>query len=186
MYQNTQGTLPPNQWQKEVTIWFQTCLAKEQAWAVEWATYPRNVDFDLTGKNMSFTPNPPRHAYAQQCSDQMIKDASGYLNFSVLGVALIIAMGGMIIVVGTSVDTVVGWFRSVRTRYMKEQWDLEGTLALHKSSYAMFVGDGDDWSGKFPPYTVLKRLDKSNENNRLLRFGAVRKAGGHGNDDGAV
>lgn len=69
---------------------------------------------------------------------------------------------------------------------MKEQWDLEGTLALHKSSYATFVGDGDDWSGKFPPCTVLKRPGTSNENNGLLRFEAVGKAGGQGNDDGAV
>jgi hypothetical protein len=94
--------IPPTQWQTEVSLWFSNCLAKEQQWAVEWATAPSNIDFSL-GNNVSTSllPNPPTDEVGQkECRQQMIRNTGAYMSFSVLGMALIFALGGLIIMVG--------------------------------------------------------------------------------------
>jgi hypothetical protein len=83
-----QKSLPNNQWQKEVSLWLSTALAKEQAWAVEWATAPRNVDI----ANGPIETHPfPTQETAQQCLTQVVRNTGGYANFSGLELVLILA-----------------------------------------------------------------------------------------------
>jgi hypothetical protein len=156
-YLHVQPRLPANQWQIEASIWFSTCLAKEQAWAVEWATYPRNLDPTLLGsKNVTFVANPPTTpAGQQQCSSQMIRDTSGaYTSFSVLGMGIILVVGGLLILVGLCIDIVAGWLTPRSRQFMKEEWEAEDTLALHQAAYA-----GLDFGieGQVPPSTIFFR-----------------------------
>jgi hypothetical protein len=85
----------------------------------------------------------------------MVRDRGGYQSFSVLGMAVILAIGSLIIFVGLIVDTVVGWLRPQKSMFMKEQWELEDTLALHRAAY---TAHGHDLAeGKLPPSTIFVR-----------------------------
>ncbi|KAF4214795.1 hypothetical protein CNMCM6805_009440 [Aspergillus fumigatiaffinis] len=55
-YMNLNSYIPPNQWQIEVSTWFATALAKEQAWAFEWATEPKNLPAESLGHGWNVTP----------------------------------------------------------------------------------------------------------------------------------
>jgi hypothetical protein len=133
-----QAELPNNQWQKEVSIWFSIALAKEQAWAMEWATGIRNVDLSSLATRGAYNLTPPRTPQAKkQCQNQLARDSGAHVNFSLLGVLLILIIGSMIIITGLCVDTVTG---SVRERYGRkvwkaQQWSAEETLALQRAAY---------------------------------------------------
>jgi hypothetical protein len=158
-YLGISSPIPANQWQIEVSLWFSTCLAKEQQWAVEWATAPTFIDFAPQGNTTgAFTTNPPTDAAAkQQCRQQLVHNAGGYQSFSVLGIALILALGGLIIVTGLTVDTIAASFGPESSKFRREQWDAEETLALHSSLYAANGLGSDGLDEQLPPVTALLR-----------------------------
>jgi hypothetical protein len=124
---------------------------------VEWATAPTYIDFaaqkNITG---SFTPKPLTDAAAkQQCRQQMVRNAGGYQSFSVLGIALILALGGLIIVVGLTVDVIAAKFGLESSRFKREQWDVEETLALHRTVYVASGLGNDGLDEQLPPITAL-------------------------------
>ncbi|TID15568.1 hypothetical protein E6O75_ATG07896 [Venturia nashicola] len=150
-YGNIQQSLPNNQWHKEVSLWFSTSLAKEQAWAVEWATAPKNVD---TSKGPVETRPFLTKESKAQCLTQLVRSTGGHVNFSVLGLIIILALGGLIIIVGSSIDTLVGWMRTRSARYKRDQWELEETLELHRAAYeALSFGT----EGELPPSTIFSK-----------------------------
>jgi hypothetical protein len=132
-----QSPIPNNQWQKEVTIWFSTALAKEQAWAVEWASGLRNIDGSVISlPQAELQDAPTSKQLVAQCHAQLVRDSSSFMNFSVLGLVLVLVLGGVIILLGLSTDTVVGWIRTRKGRkvWKAEQWHNEETLALQKAA----------------------------------------------------
>lgn len=58
------------------------------------------------------------------------------MNFSVLGVVLIVLIGGFIIFLGVTIDTIVGWLCLGRTQYKTENWEKEETSNLLTAVYA--------------------------------------------------
>jgi hypothetical protein len=116
-------------------IWFQTCLAKEQAWAVEWATGPRNVQRSLIGDKVALNVTPPSVEGQKQCSQQMVPNNGGYQSFSILGLGVTLGLGGVIIFAGLALDVVVGLLRPKSSKYKQEQWDADEVLALHEAAY---------------------------------------------------
>ncbi|KAJ5153401.1 uncharacterized protein N7482_009879 [Penicillium canariense] len=129
-YQNIQTYIPPNQWQIEVSTWFATSLAKDQSQIVEWAAGPKNLP------SGGWHITKPQNKYAQsQCNNQLVPRASGYENFSILGLAVTLMLCGIIVIIGLTIDTVVGWLRRGKSRYMRDQWEMEETLALQKAAY---------------------------------------------------
>lgn len=154
-YENIQYYLPPTQWQSEVSIWFSTALAKDQAWAVEWATAPKNLPNDLldhaAGWKRMIPTNPIQRS---ACFNQLVKLESGYQNFSILGLALTVAICGLLTIVGLFIDTLVGWLRREKTRYMRDQWAVEETLALHKVAYTT-LGLWRENEETMPPSSAL-------------------------------
>jgi hypothetical protein len=73
----------------------------------------------------------------------------------VLGLIIILAVGGLIIVVGLSIDSIAGLMRSRKGKYKKEQWEMEETLELHRAAY-VGMGFGID-DGELPPSTIFSR-----------------------------
>lgn len=59
------------------------------------------------------------------------------MNFSLLGVVLILIIGGIIIITGLCVDTATGWAREKYGRkvWKAQQWSAEETLALQRAAY---------------------------------------------------
>lgn len=131
----TQFPIPPTQWQTEVTIWFSTSLAKLQAYIVEWATAPKHIG-PKSGL-IADTPNDP--IGKEMCRNQMVRQIWGYQSFSVLGIALILVIGGFLILLGMLVDTVAGWLPvNHKTEHRRRQWILEEKLQLQRAAYEGF------------------------------------------------
>ena len=66
----------------------------------------------------------------------MVHGIRGEQSFSVLGLALILALGGVLIVLGAVVDTIVGWLQTGRkAEYRHTQWILEEKLQLQRAAY---------------------------------------------------
>ncbi|CEJ54933.1 hypothetical protein PMG11_01219 [Penicillium brasilianum] len=161
---NIQFYIPPTQWQTEVSTWFATSLAKEQAWAVEWATAPRNFPASslLDASSVGWNVTAPLNSYGRaQCANQLVHNAAGYENFSVLGLALAVAVCGAIILVGSNVDYVVARVRGRegKGRYKTEQWVAEEVLVLLHGLYeASGSWRGDNKEGMVPSSVVLRDI----------------------------
>ncbi|GFF64340.1 hypothetical protein IFM47457_06188 [Aspergillus lentulus] len=153
VYLNLNSYIPPNQWQIEVWTWFATSLAKEQAWAFEWATEPKNLPAESLGQGWNVTP-PINEAARYACRNQLMNNASGYENFSILGLALALIVCGLIVIFGLTVDAVVGWLRRGKTVYKRDQWAVEETLALHKAAYTN-LGLWRDNGEEMPSSSIL-------------------------------
>jgi hypothetical protein len=100
---------------------------------IEWATQPTGIDpppqFDITS-----TLNNPYEKV--MCTNQLTHSTSSYQSFSILGLSLIIALGGVIILVGIFVDMIGGWVeRLLRRGWRDVQWRLEETLQLQRGAY---------------------------------------------------
>jgi len=155
-----QQTSLPNQWQIEVSNWFSTGLAKEQFWAVEWATQPRNFPDTPISQDPGWKYTPPSNAtQLNQCKNQMMQLSSSteHQSFSILGLSVIFVVGSAIIIVSLTVESVVGWFHDRFDgwgRYKKEQWEAEETLALHQAAYTG-LGLWRDDEQDMPPSSAL-------------------------------
>ncbi|PLB44482.1 hypothetical protein P170DRAFT_417125 [Aspergillus steynii IBT 23096] len=133
--------LPPTQWQIEIQSWFEASLAKLQERSVEFATGPRHYRaqrFRLPATASSFL-----------CEAQKVRCPAGNISFSVLGVAAIIGVGCVIILLGWSLDTVMGWLGPrwfPRSQYKRVNWTLDDKFQLQRMA---FEGCGfGDWEGQ--------------------------------------
>jgi hypothetical protein len=83
-----QAPIPDNQWMIEVGHWFEAGLARLQRGIVEYATGPTNI---IPGLNV-YLPNDV--VSKAMCDSQKVTDPQGTISISVLGVAIILAVGG--------------------------------------------------------------------------------------------
>lgn len=87
--------LPPNQWEIEAEGWFQTSLAKMQAYAVEFANNRGHVaafaNLTFPGSNSSTLP-----IWHHQCRSQRVANPGQYQVFSFLGLMILLFAGGLL------------------------------------------------------------------------------------------
>jgi hypothetical protein len=81
------------------------------------------------------------------------------MSFSVLGMALIFALGGLIILVGFTVDLVTTKYGRPQSKYKREEWEAEEMLALHKTAYVAGGYWEDDSNEELPPIIVFANPD---------------------------
>ncbi|KAL9112134.1 MAG: hypothetical protein Q9227_003511 [Pyrenula ochraceoflavens] len=160
-WQGVQGYLPPDQWQEEVISWESISLADLQRAAVEAVTGPSDssvqqyLQKNVTG-NKDF------------CVDQKIR-STAYTNFSVLGLTITLAVGGLFIVLSEIIEPLCGFLkrRNKRYAYKRLEWVTNETLQLQRMVYEK-LGLGT-WSGASSKVPVTKKneklgiLDVSNE-----------------------
>jgi hypothetical protein len=89
-----EAKIPDNQWQIEINGWFATAMAAMQFALVEKASGPVNI-IDFGGSIEAITI-PGGEAI---CKRQMIRNVSGYQNFSTLGVVIILLVGFILVLV---------------------------------------------------------------------------------------
>lgn len=158
-----QGPLPNNQWQIESSSWFATSLAKLQRITVEYATGPDFLPegFSVLQMNDSISQN--------MCRNQKVRDTGANTSFSVLGVALIIALGGLTILTNMILEPIVGWFqrRHKTNDHRRLQWILDEKLQLQRVAYEE-AGIGQ-WQGLMDSVPVTARGEA---------FGQTAGAGG--------
>ena len=101
--------LPSNQWQTEVEGWFQTSLAKIQAYAVEYAANMATLGPFGT---VSFPDESiGRRSWESQCKAQKINSVAGYQTFSLFGLVFTCVAGMVIIIVSLLLKPGVSFVR---------------------------------------------------------------------------
>lgn len=147
-----------NQWHIEVENFFNKGLAHIQLATIEYAAGPPKVPGSLI--EQSWKKNGTLYAadYINQamCESQMINDSSDSVSFSVLGMAILFAIGGFIILLSTILDTVVGWIQhrfGIGT-HARMCWLLDDKLQLHRF-LNQELGQGQ-WNNEYNsvPHTV--------------------------------
>ncbi|KAK5174886.1 uncharacterized protein LTR77_000022 [Saxophila tyrrhenica] len=123
-----QAALPANQWQREVDVWFDVSLARLQ----------KNVRDFVTGPAIGGQTTAPQLVLPEEmtamCDAQTVRNATGTTNFSALGVLLIFSIGGVIVVLGYTLDTVIGFvqFHVGKGLHRRIAWTINDELHLHR------------------------------------------------------
>jgi hypothetical protein len=133
--------LPDNQWQIELQNWFGISLASIQQYMLEKATGPTGV-VEAGG----FIRYPSSKYENAICKRQMVRNVSGYQNFSTLGVVVILVVGVLLIGAGLGIDALVGWLQQrIGKHFGRLSWISDGYLQLQRMAYE---GEGyDNWEG---------------------------------------
>ncbi|KAF9889840.1 hypothetical protein FE257_006930 [Aspergillus nanangensis] len=147
---NQMAPLPANQWHIEVQAWFETNLAKLQERSVEFATGPRQLREKR--QRVMLTDLSPL------CGAQKVRCPAGNISFSVLGMAGIVAVGGVVIMANLVVDMVIGWVSRrwfPGNLYRRLNWALDEKLQLQRMAFEG-VGAGH-WDGRTAAVPVTDR-----------------------------
>ena len=112
--------LPITQWMIEVSNWFSINMARLQQTMVNSATVQSHpgMTFVPAGKNL--------------CNRQKIQNPGSHTSFSVLGLAITLVFGFLLIITGLFIDKVVGLVMQTFhwKDYKREQWEDDETLEL--------------------------------------------------------
>lgn len=110
--------LPQNQWKIEVEGWFETTLAKWQAFMVEFAANTADlgpyghVGFPVTNSTLD-------HVWRAQCQTQKVSNVGAYQNVSVFGFAFTWTVGGILVVLSWSLKSCISKERDLREKMFK-------------------------------------------------------------------
>lgn len=155
--------LPNNQWQIEVDGWFGVTLARMQQMIVEYAAGP--PDMPLGG----YIRAPMIGSDRDLCAAQKIKGSSAHQNFNFIAVLVVIGICSVIILLGFSMDTCVGWCQKSES-YPKRAWKLDNFLQLHRMAQ-----EGADYGRWKNSQEAVPRLRE----NESLSLGPYTVDGGH-------
>jgi hypothetical protein len=131
LFQTTK--LPNDQWVVELAAWNAIALARIQATVLEYATGPINV-VEQGGRIIK--PEPDDKVGQNICKRQLILNVAGYQNFNMLGVTLTLIISSILIIIGWTVDIVVGWVQEwMGKHYARLSWVQDGYLQLQRMAY---------------------------------------------------
>lgn len=125
-----EAQLPSNQWQIEVSSWFAVSLAALQMGVVESAVGP-------TSQIGGFIIGPQNDVQRQVCNSQMIRDVSGYQNFSTLGVILLLVFGTLLFILSLFINDIGASIQYLfwRRHQGRLSWISDGYLQLQRLAY---------------------------------------------------
>jgi hypothetical protein len=151
---SSQIQLPDTQWMTEVSSWFAVSMAKLQQGIVQYATGPAYIP------QGSSLVGPLNKHQEKMCKNQKVRSQSGTTSFSMLGVAIILIVGSVLILTSLLLDTVVDFLR--RQLHWKDykslQWTLDDKLQMQRMAYEE-AGQGH-WTGGASSYPVTRKGDK--------------------------
>jgi len=126
--------IPNDRWHTELGGWFDISLVLLQQAMVEKAAGPANI---VNQGGTIISPGPSDSIGQKLCKSQMIRNVSGYQNFSTLGVALILIIGTTLVILGWTIDIVVGFFQRnlFRRNLARLSWVSDGYLQLQRMAY---------------------------------------------------
>jgi hypothetical protein len=126
--------LPANQWEVEVRGWVSTSLSKLQSYVVEFAA--NLVDPGPDGFVQIPGDGPTAQALKSMCSQQRIRNTGAYQTFSVLGLAIIIGVGSIIIILSWTLESCVQRYYRHKPTPANEQGEIariaDHTLQLQR------------------------------------------------------
>lgn len=126
-----QTSLPADQWEVEVTSWFEASLARLQFLMQEYATGPAFVP---EGSHVSRIGLGDDDASLDMCYSQMINDTLGTTSFSILGLSIMFSIGGFIILLSLVIDTIIGWLQTLFRKGLtkKQAWLQDDKLQMQR------------------------------------------------------
>ncbi len=121
-------SLPDDQWTREIEHWFASQLITMQSYTTQYVTGWQDQDINR------FITLPPR-ADVWMCDSQVIQRRD-YASFSVLGIAIILACGGSVVLLNLSITWLVDRARPRTTAqaYKKGSWKANDLFELHKTA----------------------------------------------------
>jgi hypothetical protein len=143
--------LPDDQWVIELEAWNAVALARIQVAVLEYATGPINV-VEQGGEIIK--PKPDDKVGQNICRRQLILNVTGYQNFNMLGVMLILIVSSVLIIIGWTIDTVVGWIQGwMGKHHARLSWVQDGYLQLQRMAYEGAGHTGWEGSADDVPFT---------------------------------
>lgn len=121
-----QAALPCHQWQREVDGWYDVSLARLQ----------KNIRDFVTGPALGGQNTAPQLVLLENaremCEVQTVRITAGTTDFSALGVLLIFCVGGVVIVLGYTLDAIIGFIQvhSGKGRHRRIAWIISDKLHL--------------------------------------------------------
>ncbi|KAL1617650.1 hypothetical protein SLS54_007654 [Diplodia seriata] len=150
LYTGNQGPLPDNQWQLEVEHWHLASLAILQRQVVEAANGPFDQEV------IPLLDRPQHDDERKVCRNQKIVN-SNFSSFSVLGLTILLSVGGLINIIGYSIEWIVeaiqkrkGW-----NEYSRLEWTANDTLQLQRLAHEE-LGVGT-WSATNTSYPITAK-----------------------------
>lgn len=146
-----QAALPNNQWEVEIGAWVDTGLARLQALIEGYVTNPSNI---VPGsKLVPFTPAVRANTYYDMCFDQLVNDSSNSMSFSVVGLAILFILGGIIILLSLILDTLAGYIQQKLGHglHARMEWLVNDKLQMQRMLHSQLkLGQWHDVVEKVP------------------------------------
>lgn len=171
-YDGVQGPLPPNQWMQEVLHWHTLSLATIQRLTVEMAIGPSDASM-----NRYVNKTVPKFSTRQSCLPQKVR-STAFTSFSMLGLAVILILGSLIILFANAVDPFFAFLRKRHKKgtYRHLEWVSNDTLQLQRMVHeelglGAWIGAADTIPVTRPE-EYLGVLDVSDEKHPIMVRGA--------------
>ncbi|KAH5522543.1 hypothetical protein HBI23_104690 [Parastagonospora nodorum] len=144
------SALPPNQWQQESSNLHNLSLAVFQHRINQYAS-PENFELSPGVRADANLDSPTDPNLLQLCKSQRVLSPRHY-SVSVLGMAIILSVGTLLIILDQSVESI--WFRYFNPRCglaKMAEWTQTGTMQLHRQTVeARGIGPWDRKNHDFP------------------------------------
>jgi hypothetical protein len=168
-------SLPDNQWQLEVQRWFETGLAKLQAYVVEYAANVADLGPYGSITEPSPATDPLDQAFYDMCFAQRIRNTGAYQSFSFLGLMIVICVGSTLILLSWIIEPIIACTRRRRRKNGNQKHDYREIVRIADQKLQLqrmaLIGAGyrDGWEhpfdevpvttkgALFPPPTRLER-----------------------------
>ncbi|ETI28036.1 hypothetical protein G647_00485 [Cladophialophora carrionii CBS 160.54] len=146
-----QVPLPDHQWQIELANWFEISLAKLQHVVVEYAAPSVKTEDMPVG---AYLQSPTDIVSKAMCSSQKVAFTGSTVSFSVLGVVIILAVGGAIVLLHLVLEPLVGWMQR-RFRwgeFRRARWIMDDKFQVQRMAFeeAQMGGEWTNLDGGIP------------------------------------
>ena len=124
-------TLPDNQWHIEMSHRMAISMAKLQKAFVDTAAVRDDLPPGVIIRGV-YNNDTEKVIPLIICGNQKIRHSGDHMSFSVLGMSIILILGGVIMIISLSIDTVVGAIqqRTGKGEYRRQEWILHDKLQL--------------------------------------------------------
>lgn len=161
-----QSPLAENQWEIEVEGWFTDSLARLQYLVDEYpdlaatatVTDVRDIMQVWDSATASSSADSISNAVASKlmCYNQLVNDSQTTMSFSVVGLVIIFALGGLILILSLIIESTVAFIQKKTGRGLvaRESWIQHDKLQLQKLMFEM-AGLGQ-WQGHDKPVPITR------------------------------
>ncbi|OLN96618.1 hypothetical protein CCHL11_00915 [Colletotrichum chlorophyti] len=142
----TQLPLPSNQWEIEMSSLFVDTLARLQLQTLEYVTGPSTPvrgttvkPWDTFPRPLPTLPNDVEVSYKNLCESQRFKNPQGTVNFSVLGLSILLGLGFFLIICSFTLEHLTHYFqkKTVYGLLKAKRWERDESLQVMRMLFEL-------------------------------------------------